>query len=467
MAKFERRFRGRLAVLREKHSYRNKVFASRARAEQLEMTRKEVLHALGHFDGLPIRVEHGDETQANIGTVVSAYITQPRGGDPELWCEYRLNDGPEGRVATKLVDHGITPELSLKHAVAGSLCEGHDAIVPVEVSLVIQGARSQCVTKRMVVEASKKNGDLVITPGASQSHPTHGTMATPTDQKQSSPPSEPVADPKQSAGGGEDAMDTTDTTSVPDTSSIDNTMKYLNDLAQQPGVSKEAVQDIMKKLYEGTKARESLEQQNNAKRVAAVKSIASTLTKLYDAMPEKDRASFAPALEKLKATVAATAQQPRQNMEAFVAASAQVTGLVEVATSMIQRVTQAQQDRQHKRQKAEVQASLNADDGYAVDSKMSDLPMYTQFKIEQERARAARQRFGGLSLEEQRVRDSLEKARLSTPSVAASAQASSSSSSSMPKSDQLYQQLMQGMGRAAPLSVVEFPPEKFMWDPNN
>lgn len=98
---------------------------------------KDELQAM-RLAGLPVRIEHG--SRALAGTV-RASKTDPESGYTTV--ELELDDAVAGHAAAELIDRGVIAQLSLRHDVYS---DGRK--VPVEVSLVNEGARPHTVIFR-------------------------------------------------------------------------------------------------------------------------------------------------------------------------------------------------------------------------------------------------------------------------------------------------------------------------------
>lgn len=118
-------------------TFRGCVYANPARtAEEAgprDLTIDEIMNM--RLEGLPVRVEHG--SRASVGRVRASATDRDTG---YTTVDLEFDDSVEGHVAAALVEKGSIRELSLCHDVYAD-----NSKIPVEVSLVQEGARSNTV----------------------------------------------------------------------------------------------------------------------------------------------------------------------------------------------------------------------------------------------------------------------------------------------------------------------------------
>jgi hypothetical protein len=119
-----RRYRGRIACnLQDVLSYQGDPAT---RAQELELTRDQMVQMWDKMIGLPIMSEHGDVA---IGRVLKPTIH----ADGSVGIEYEMDDTPAAKFIGDLIDGGHMKGLSLKH--------NRLTLEPIEVSVVWVGAR--------------------------------------------------------------------------------------------------------------------------------------------------------------------------------------------------------------------------------------------------------------------------------------------------------------------------------------
>jgi len=362
------RFRGRLAVLRRVHSYDpvRVPWERRTRDQQLELTEDEARRMLQKCSNLPVHVEHDDSPgQVAVGRVVAASIQHVSGKDePELWCEYELHaDTQTGQMARMLLERGVLQELSLKHSVEGS----DEQLHPLEVSLVMQGARDDCRSKSIVVEASKHANESKaqgISPAAPTPHATPGAMSQQhqQQQQQQAPPAQASAAP--TAMDVDDVQDMKQVVSVFERvakdaphahQALDKVMGFMINKERKAS----EYQEKIAKAEAILKRQEQIDRQKQQKQIAK---LVDPIIQAFKSLSKKDQEKYSTQAKDLEEAGQAALKNPdRDALMGVVAASAAFSPMLESMTQM-QKAQSEEAEQYHRGKRArQVAASMGAD----------------------------------------------------------------------------------------------------------
>jgi len=165
--------------------------------------------------GVPVRIEH--EPARNVGRVTAARLDGGR-----LVVDWELEDSASGWSSARFIEKGITPELSLQHALFGD-----GTVKPIEVSIVRKGARAGCAIATEQYKHSLQNGGISVM--ASAAAPP--VDLSPPAQNENAPPNEAPPPPAAAAA----AETTSEAPPAKRAKHYETPMDFVNDIKDKVG----------------------------------------------------------------------------------------------------------------------------------------------------------------------------------------------------------------------------------------